>query len=328
MRKSNLFRTLAAVTMLAVVTVSANAQVTTAGTANTPRNGTALTAACDEAVDFVTINSIMPYSVTPDANVAAMVDGSQFLASVYNWTLPAGGTVTAIGGGALTEPVPASGWFTDYDVEVHWNGTAAIRTLTVRERPRNTIGMPVCDGSDSTLSIYVMPEPTAIFIEAGTLANATNIEATAGDAVVGGCAIGGTTVHFNVTFTGTESFNIAYNYVFTPFGGAAAAPVPLTVNGLGAASFLTATPAAPNTDAVTDAFQFVVPSGAGTYGRYVFTLTSVTDRVSRKSFNGTNTGVLTNTVGSSPAGPTLTLISVPTPVTGTIRHVDNNTTAW
>jgi len=353
MRTKNLFRTVIA-TALTVVSINAFGQgKTTTGTANTVRATTTNipTATRPEAVDFVTIGSKMPYSVTPDANVAAAVDGINFLVSEYNWRVdidPAAGTntltpaatndatrtVRAADGTTVLSAATTADYYTNTDVTVNWLAIGQY-DITVKEQSRNTLGFPFCSGIDSSVRVYVMPKPTATFIEAGTLAGATNIEGTINnDAIVGGCGVANTTVSFNVTFTGTEAYAIAYQSVFTPFStGIPGAAVPATATGLGLLNFYSATPAVPNTEALTGVFTFAVP--AATYGKYVFTLTSVTDRISRKTLadaNGNGTandqdpGTLVNTTGA--AAPILTLYSLPTPTTGAVRHVDNSVTGW
>ncbi len=335
MRTKNLFRSIVAAT-LAVVSTSAFAQLTTTGSATvdkgTPYAYTSPTSGANpEVVDFVTVGSTMPYSVVPDSTIQTIVaSGAPFQASSYNWrlgTTPLGSLRQADGSTALaniaTDPAPYNaGYYLDYDVAVIWGNTPGIDSIKVSEHSRNNGGLQTCDGADTTLYVYVMPKPTAQFIEAGTLAGATNIVGTANDAIVGGCGIAGSTLHFNVTFTGTQDFYVYYSSVYTPFGGLAAPAVTGSVTtGLGAANFYTATPTVPNTDAVTDAFTFAIP--AATYGKYVFTLTGVNDLVSRKSLTAADMGTLVNTTGSAPAGPTLTVYSLPTPTTGRVLHVTN-----
>ncbi len=327
MKTKNLFKTFVAAALCATFSFSANAQLTTTGTATQAKNAPnpPPSASATEVVDYATIGSKMPYSITPDPTVAAQVDGTNFLASGFSWRISgAGGSFEQV---AAHNPLTVVGAYVptayaENNVAVLWGNTAGDYTITVAEQSRNTLGLTQCVGADSTLHVYLMPKPTAQFIEAGTLSGVTDITGTAGDAIVGGCGVAGTTIHFNVTFTGTEKFDLAYQYVYTPFTtGIPGAPVPLTANNLGATNYFTATPALPNTAAVTNAFTFNVP--AGNYGKYVFTLTSVTDLVSRKSLSTPtqDPGVLDNTTGALAA--TLTLFSLPTPTTGTIKHVTN-----
>lgn len=360
MRTKNLFRALVAAT-LAMVSVGLFGQtVTTSGTANTAKNGLVLSATATEAVDFATINSKMPYSITADPVVAAQVNGTDFLASGFSWRLSGGGALEIPGAATgLTEVFQQDDGATSYvpaaysqnDIAVQWGAALGQYTITVAEQSRNTLGMPECDGADSTLLVYLMPVPTAEFNEAmiGHTAGG-DIEGTAGDGIVGGCGLEGLVVHFAVDVTGTQDFIVNGRYRFTPFGGAAGA---WTSTGAGfandsvvatgikngtsgtfdgaATAWYNATPAAPLATTI-DAFQFTVPSGVGTYGRYVFELYRVTDKVSRKSFQDTD-GVTVgyqnpNNNGDLSAGvQQITLISLPTPTTGTIRHVGNNV-AW
>ncbi len=59
------------------------------------------------------------------------------------------------------------------------------------------------------------------------------------------------------------------------------------------------------------------------YGKYVLTVHSVSDRISRKSFS---TPAALAQADNAPAGGTgvLTIWALPTPTTGRIQHVTNN----
>ncbi len=341
MRTKNFLKLIVAAALCAVVSSGAFAQVTTSGAASvnkgTPHAYTLPSAVVPNVVDYVTIGSVMPYNVTPDPVIATVVaSGAPFLPSSFNWrlgTTPLGTLDRANGSTALsTTDLPISAndpnapyggtiYTLDNAITVAWGATLGIDSIKVSEHSRNSAGIQTCDGQDSTIYVYVMPKPTATFIEAGTLSGVTNIVGTAGDATVGGCGVAGTTIHFNVTFTGTENYTLTYQYVYTPFGGGPSTVTPPAVTGIGVDHFYSATPASPNTEALTNVFTFAIP--AATYGKYVFTLLGVTDLVSRKSLSlpSQDLGILNNTTGA--AAPTLTLLSLPTPTTGTIKHVTN-----
>lgn len=332
MRTKNLFRAIAATCLAAMISVSANAQLTTSAALpadyvvrNT--NTDAPTATAPEAVDFVTVGSIMPYNITPDADVAAMVADAPatFLPSVYNWRISGLGTMQQIGGAALTPAVPADpGYYNENEIQVTWGGTAGVATLTVSERSRNTIGLAQCDGSDSTLNIWVMPRPTVDWSETSF----TGPQGTAGDNTVGGCAIavaGAVTpwdIYVDLSYA--QDVKIAYTVTKYTMAGVAGAPTTQTLvtsGNYGTAAFYTASPASPNTEIVV-LTTLNVPDPevdrAGAYGRWVYQITAVNDMISRKS------GVASQ-AADIPAG-TFTVWSLPTPTTGTIKHVRN--TGW
>jgi hypothetical protein len=319
MKTKNLFRT-AAIAMLSAATFSAFAQVTTSG------NATATKATLHEGIEFATISSVMPYIIDRDANVAAMVasDPATFQPSEFNWRLPAGGAIAKLGGGAWT-PGTTAGYYLDTASQVSWGAVAGIYNITVSEKTRNSGGLSTCSGADSSISVYLMSKPTAAFVEASSSLPGTNTS----DAKLGGCSTAGTTINLAVAFTGAQDFRVVASSVYTPIGGVAQAPVSIgsTVTNLGTSTFFSATPTVPNSETVNTAMSFAIPaSGAGAYGKYVITLTAVSDLVSRKSYkdNDLVTPGYQGDNGDLSAGvQTLTVYSLPTPVTGTVKHVTN-----
>ncbi len=345
MRTKNLFRSLIAAT-LAVVSMSAFAQLTTTGAATAVKNGPGpapANANQTQVVDFATVGSVMPYNVVPDTNVASMVDNINFLVSEYNWRVDTDPTTTvsvspaatdhanrrvrAIDGTSLLTNATTPNYYTNYEIAVNWL-TAGEYDITVSEQSRNTLGLPQCPGSDSTLRVYVMPRPSVEWNETAFLGP----QGTPGDRNVGGCAIAvpGSTTSWAIPVlleSYTQDVKIAYSYTKYTMSGTAGTPVNQTLAASinyneGTDSWYTASPGSPNSGTVT-LLTLIVPDplvdAAGAYGRWEFTITGVNDMVSRKS------GV-TNTVTDLPgdiAGQTFTLWSLPTPTTGTIRHVTN-----
>lgn len=354
MRTNNFLRTLAAATLCAVMTTGAYAQLTTTGTTaggTGVERGTATNipnAGEPEAVDYATVGSIMPYSVIPDVDVASMVtaDPVTFLPSEYNWrvdTDPAVGTntatvaatdhanreVRAVGGAVLTNATTADN-YTDFDIQIEWL-TAGVYDMAVREQTRNSIGLPQCAGADSTLRVYVMPRPTIDWDET----NFAGPQGAAADNVVGGCGIAstapaGSTVNIPVNITSyTQDMKIAYSYQkYTMAGavdGAAVTQTLVASANYGSDAFYAATPAAPNSEANVTLLTLTLPDAdanaanrQAAYGKWEFTITAVNDLISRKS------GVASQ-AADIPAG-IFVLYSLPTPVTGAIRHVSN--TGW
>lgn len=359
MRTKNLFRTLAAAT-LAVVSMSAFAQVTTTGPVTAVKNGPgplpnvapAIGILETEVVDFVTVGSITPYSVTPDANVAAMVasDGATFHPSVFNWRLTFAGTGTGtlgqlVTGAALTTNASTPvypGYFDQNDIQIAWGANADVATLRVSEKSRNTLGITACDGGDSLLTIYVMPKPSVEWAEASVVGLSNDV---AGDRIVGGCGVAtpGAPVSYNIPInleSYTSDMKIAYTvdkYTMANLTVAATTFTQILAPGAilpqvssanyneGTDTWLTATPGTPNSGVVTlcalnvpdpsvDAASF-----QAAYGKWVYTVTAVDDRTSRK------TGIASaNTeLPGGIAAQTFTVYSFPKPITGTIKHVAN-----
>jgi len=364
MRTKNLFRTLVAAT-LAVVSTSAFAQ-TTSGTANQSRQTTTNipTATRPEAVDFVTIGSSTPYNVTGDQEVGKLYRTvAGFQPSEFNWRVdinPTAGTnsltpaatdnaartVRADDGTSTLTVGTTPNYYLDTAIVVNWGNTPGYYDISVSEQSRNTLGLSTCAGADSFLQVFVMPEPIIAFLEAGTVistdnsydtaADNTSIVGNPNDGVIGGCGVAGQYICFNVVYSGTEDFNGYYQYQYTPFGGAAAAAVtqqPIAQQDAGTLAFYSARPDVPNEATNNGAFLFQIP--AATYGKWVFTLTGVTDLVYRKSFNADATkvgsaaaesdeGVVNTGLTTANTSASLTVYSLPTPTTGAVNHITNS----
>jgi hypothetical protein len=304
MKTKNLFRILIAASFLAVMSFGANAQLTTS------TGPTAVETDANQATDFVTVGSIMPYEVTPDATISALVTANPlvFSPSVFRWAVAgaATGTLQLQAGGALTPaPAPdAATHFVENQVGVSWTTTGAA-TLSVFEKSQNLVGLPACeDATAEDINVQVVALPTVVYNET---------DGTAGDNIMGGCGVAGTAVNLPVTATGTDLWQMTYHVrhytlanVLIPGDN-----VDATTASLGTSDIFTSFA---NTENMT---MYTLNIPAATYGRYDITVTSVTDRTSRKSLNlpAQNPG--------TPTGATLVVWSLPTPSTGQIRHVTN-----
>jgi hypothetical protein len=358
MRTKNLFRTLVAAT-LAVVTMNLIAQptgVTTGGTPTVVKSG-ANFPADHEYVDLVTIGSKMPYHVTPDQNIVDLITSNPtvFFASVYNWTVAAGGTLQLPGStsgltaddAANSTPVNV-GYFKENDVAVYFTTTGA-KTISVQERSENNAGFAVCTGAAENIDVWVQPKPTIGFDEVN-LANVNGssiIGASSVDGIVGGCGVAvvgsTTTIQLPVIVTGSDNYEITYTVDNRHLDGTANlttynVATPITTAKLnGAKTYLDLAAGTNNTESFNTttgyaSFNVVIPTtaiAANAYGKWIITLTAITDRVSRKSLSD-SAGDLSNVQdpGTILAANTLTIFSLPTPTTGKINHVNNNNTAW
>jgi hypothetical protein len=336
MKKMNLFRMLAIVTMFTLATNGAFAQgLTTTGTASVIKTGPNFPAD-NEYIDMVTVGSKMPYQVTPDPTVAAMVDNVTFFPSVFNWTvtgvgnaleLPASHTGLTPDDNANGTPVYA-GFFKESSVAVQWGATVGDYTISVSEQAQNNAGLPACAGAAVNLDAWVMAKPIVSFDEAATpLVNGTlNIIGTPNDGILGGCGLSGASpvdVLLAVDLTGTDQYQVSYKTDYYPLIGAPVmgsfAFTPTKFDD-GTHTFLSVSgPASPNTGTVSNNNEIKVTIPANTYGKWVVTLQGVNDRVSRKSFSALPTPDL-GTVGATAS---LTIYSMPTPTTQPIQHVTN-----
>lgn len=253
-------------------------------------------------------------------------------------------------------------YFTQNDVAVKWANTPGTYQITVRERPENSAGLTVCDGQVENIDVWVMRKPTASFMESslwgeqGTagfvngIAVATVI-GTASDETIGGCGISDATnptnIQLPIRVTGTDLFTLAYDIDFydisdlatiastNSYSTAATFDAGLSYLSLVDHNYLV------GLENNNNQIQLVVP--AVTYGKWVVRLTGITDRISRKTLSDPDgDGVANQDMGTilatgeagaidnSGAGAgvdQLTVWSLPTPTTGTIKHV-TNTKSW
>jgi len=307
MRTKNLFRTIVAAT-LAVVSTSAFGQyLTTTGSAAVDEN------AANNATEYVTIGSKMPYAVVPDpiANDASIVPAI-YNPTVFRWAVTGASTPTPTkqNGAALTAAAApdAATHVTDYQVAVSW-ATLGAHTITVYEQSQPTaasiaLGLVGCeDATPEDISVVVLAEPTATWTET--------------DLVLGGCSSGaGQTYAIQAEVTGFDQFQVTYSQSYQDLIGSAPVVTGATTASLGTSDF---TPG--GTETIT---AYTLAAGVN-YGTYTITMTSVTDRISRKSLADTDAGA---PVVQDPGGFTASVLKVynmPTPSTGKVLKVDNAT---
>jgi hypothetical protein len=239
------------------------------------------TAAGNNATDTVTTGSYMPYQVTGDIHMHELESLGILNPSHFTWTVTAGGTLlNSTGSGA---PIA-----TDTFVYVNWN-TIGNQTITTTEVPQPVSGPAYCPGNTQPTPVVVLARPTAAWT-----------------AIVqgGGCNVAGTTVNFPVNVTGTGQFNLYYTVLYTPLTGT---PVSVNDSTIAAGTYQSA--------AQSLNINYLIP--AATYGTYTFTITGISDRISRKSFVPSQ--------ASDIPDPTTHYIvySYPTPSTGPINHIKN-----
>jgi hypothetical protein len=305
MRTKNFFRIMFSAAMLFVAYVNADAQLTTTAGA------TAIETDADEATDFVTIGSRMPYEVTRDATISALVTANPgvFSPSVFRWAV-AGAATGALeqqaGGGLTAAPAPdAATHVTQNQVAVHWTGLGAA-TISVYEKSQNLVSLPACeDATAEDLNVRVVALPTLSFIEKSGVIY---------DNIMGGCSVDGTGIAIPVSTTGTDLWGMTFHVRHYTLAGAAipADDVDSTTASLGAKDLFTDGFA--NLDSFT---MYTLNIPAASYGYYDITVTSVTDRISRKSLNTPAQDP------GTPTGATLRVWSLPTPVTSPVRHKTN-----
>jgi len=203
-----------------------------------------------EDVDSVTITSSMRYFVMPDPRVSPLFDVEN-LPAISNVNSTFNWTIAPLGHGAITS-TPSNNPL----ITVQWNMLGA-GTLTVLEVP--SVGQ-ACDGDHQTvMPVLVIARPTIAFTPINTeyLREECEDDITGGHGVNIDMSVFTQSAQVEITFTVTKD-----GVPYTGFGGAT--PIRLVNNRL--------------------------PIIFTEYGRYVFTITGVTDRISRKS---SVTGIVT-----------------------------------
>ncbi|HEY9123423.1 MAG TPA: hypothetical protein VIO15_03725, partial [Bacteroidales bacterium] len=213
--------------------------------------------------------------------------------------------------------------------------------------PENSAGFEVCPGPVNTLRVWVMAKPTVQFVEANTqavnsLSAAQVIGNSNSDNVIGGCGIAAgaaTNVYLPVRVTGSDQFQVSYTVDFYNVSNLtviASSTSTTSAKFDAGASFLnisggTDYETANVNDGVHAQNDILVTVPANTYGKWVVTLTGVTDRISRKSLSDPNGDGTPNqdmgTVITTAGVDKLTLWSLPTPTTAPVQHKVNNF-AW
>lgn len=291
MKKMTLLRSMATVALFTVVGMGAFAQVTGTGTM-------VPTGASPQDVDYVTVNSTMPYQVTAfDWGTLSGVLGSAF-----KWSVSADGTIAKTDGSALTQ-VGSTGYYNENSIGIKWTAIGT-KTLTLTEIGRN-IGFNTvtsCPGTDVTLPVNVLARPK---VDWGTFTDPS------------GCSISGGAASVPVVCSGSQTITVNYHVTFTPLVVDGTHPV---VN-----NDVQATISAGGYDKTAVAGNLNVP--AVTPGKYEVSITGVFDTVSEKSFSvsaaGSTDRIGTVAVDYPAAASTKVFYLYPTPTTAPIQHIQN-----
>jgi hypothetical protein len=278
MKKIQLIRTIATAAVFAVAGMSAFAQITA------PAGWAVIAPTGNDVTDTVTVGSIMPYRVTGDINMHALRAQGAVKVSHFTKVISANGTIALPDGSAGT---PA---LTDTLFTVKWNTAGTSESVKVTEVSQSLTGTDLCTGTTETLPIVVVNRPTV----------AWNVAANPKI----GCSLDNN-VAFNIpiSVTGTGQWDVDYKIDYTPITGLPTSAVNTVTIG-GWQNF---------SAAQTLNLSYTIPVGAT--GTYTFTITKITDRISRKSG-------ITSVATDLPA-TTYKIFALPTPTTGKIQHIKN-----
>jgi hypothetical protein len=318
MRTKNFFRTIVAAALCAVISTSANAQaLTTAHAATVDKLG------ANDAIDYVTIGAEVPYQITSSLPIWDLIQQGALVTSVYNWSIGAGPTIYDHTGAAPlvgitskgTEVAIPAGFFNDTVISIKFPATGA-QTLSVSERSVSNIAAVLgCDGATVTQNIFVTKRPTVDFNEVSP--------------TVGGCSVDGSPFNIPITLSGSNNPQVTYGIQYTNLTGTSS-PTVAAGTVIADAGFVAPTGwSAFSVDNVATHVAIPFTPTAAAYGKYVVTVTAVTDRISRKSLDIAVGGVSqdlgdVNTINVGVT--TLTIWALPTPATQNIKHVTN--LAW
>lgn len=315
MRTNNFFKSIVTVALSAVISMGAFAQSTTAHVASVDNT------AANEGTDYVTKGAEVPYQISSTLQIWDLIAQGVLVPSVYNWSIGAGPTIyksdgttaaTTVAGLLGTENFPAAGagFYVDTLIYIKYPATGAL-VLSVHERTvSNVAGIAGClDAVGWTQNIQVTNRPSVVF--------------NSPTANVGGCGVAGVAYNIPLTVSGSNNPIVTYGIDYTSTAGAVTHTVPAgtTVNDAGFVAPTGWTALSVDNPVTNVAIPFT--PAAGNYGKYVVTVTAITDRISRKSLDKAIAGAQDpgDVVLSGPA--TLTIYAYPTPTTGKIKHVTN-----
>lgn len=328
MKTRNLLRSLLAVFAIVCLFVNSNAQqVTSAYTSSQFADTTTV----NETYDYVTVGSTMPYYITPDPDILLLRKAMVYKPSEFYWDINKAGVWTSAGNYAIADSTggaldlasgagynAAAPYTLDSAISVNWMRTGAY-TIWMREHPAtNNSGLVACDGPLSRLQVDVLSKPTVEWNDRA-------------DSVNGGCSVNGTTINVTVDLTGSDEFSITYDSVTRNLDGT---PVigksgTRTVVYHGAQAIWASRANSETNVKITN----WVPAPAF-YGSVSYTITSISDRIARKSYSRNHTGygaIAGYTLANNATGTGVTmskqtykLYALPTPSTRAIRHVTNN----
>ncbi|MDR2039884.1 MAG: hypothetical protein LBQ60_18335 [Bacteroidales bacterium] len=201
-----------------------------------------------EERDSVTVTSTMKYFVLPDrAFNSNFYDGSGNIIDPVDVTK----LTSTFEWSVKTPAVGTTDGSTTHISAVTWGANPAIDTLIVREKP--TSGGTVCEGTPTKIPVAVIAKPVIGFDQVSSQYSFTQC-------VPGVTSSNKASYTFDVTATSSSS-QVIVGYTLSKDGGAAT-PYTASVNMAAGGSFV---------------LEFE------DYGAYTVVITSITDRVSRKS---------------------------------------------
>lgn len=211
-----------------------------------------------DSIEYVTVGSIMPYSVTP-YNWGTL--SSYMNPSIFKWWLNGNATgynllksdgVTPL----ATLPPPNNVYYPDTGISIQWV-KAGKYTIRVSEKSMPKVALVACDQSSNiqTLDVVVANRPTI---------------AWDGPILKGGCGTDGSVQEVPVIISGSKQVTVTFTVVFTPQTG-----TPDTLTDQKAIFTI-----AKNDTSSHDTIKLDVPKG--NFGKYEITVTGITDKTSAK----------------------------------------------
>lgn len=200
-------------------------------------------------VDTVSVNSQMPYSVTPDASIEAMVGSGLLEQSQFEWQIVTGsGSINATQSGLNLYPD---------SILITWGGSPESAQISVAENSIKS-GSVLCEGGTQTLNVVIVKLPTlnATFSTAACGVNDYNVP---------------------VDLTGYGPWNISFDIDYTDLNGNTTTfSDTKTVGALGDKDGTYNLPVNLTSFAGVDA------------GQYSVSITTIDDRISLKALNDIN----------------------------------------
>jgi hypothetical protein len=305
--KNNVFKTLA-IAALFGVSMGLNAQ-------NYPAKQGTYDASTTTS-DYVTVGARMPYYVTPDASIDALITLGVMKSSHFKWEITDNANAAVAispkkyDNSGLTAG-GAAGYNTENEISVVWAAPAAASATPYKVKatehsiPGSNVFAEGCAGNTTERLIYVLPVPdaavasTSATLSCGTIPGAT------------------TTYNVPLNLTGLGPWDVTYTvqYNSNPAGGPATTSVGTADATVTDANVYTKASAVTNLTGASG-LSITLNGGGATngYGMYTIVITNVKDRISKKSLDNIN-----GTVSAS----TIKVYVAPTPQTGAVQHVAN-----
>ena len=238
-----------------------------------------------ESTDTVTVGSRMPYYMPAQTPVTG-------LTFEYKWVFDPGMTVLNYAGDANAPAGTGTGFYKENEISVVMPGTAGSVKISTNVQTLSGTTLLCPPGADVDYPIQVVPAPSMIWDNTSPMILCKTIDAD---------------VSVDIQLTGYGQWEVAYRIVKTDLEDAnPGAPIDRTAT-IGTSKDKVGTTAS-DFELLIDDADF---SGIGIY---TITITSLTDRISRKSLDAVN--------GTLPA-TTFKINVYPVPTTNKLQHVRN-----